>query len=300
MSNPSPSSLKQYIHRYGQLVCCLSAFWGAIPALAQAQAVPPSQAAPTQQSAEKNFEQGDMTRAIQQWSRDIKNGNDVVRALFNRSQTYILLKQYEFAVQDLNQLIQLQGDRTPADVFVVRGIALSEMNQIPAAIQSFNQAEKLQPSALVYSNRALAYQRNAQFPQALEDLKKAIQLAPTPFNRLNLANLQLQLGQFTQVVEGMNQLLTQEKSFFPAYLTRGIAYYNLGQYETAVRDFLFSLTILPDQPEAYYYTGLSFAKLNRRDDASQNLIRAADIYLRQNQPNSYHQVLKKMNELALQ
>lgn len=250
-------------------------------------------------SAEENFQQGNLTRAIQLWSRDIKNGTNGVVALFNRSQAYILLQQYDFAVQDLNQLIQLQGKNTPVQVFLVRGIALSELNKLPEAIQSFNQAEKLQPSPLVYNNRALAYQRLGNLPQALEDLSKSVRMAPTLINRVNLANLRLQLGQFTQTVKEMNQVLATNKLFFPAYLTRGIAYYNLGQYKTAILDFIFTLKISPDQPEAYYYAGLSFAKLNRKEDASQNLIRSAEIYLQRNQSSSYHQVLEKINELNL-
>ncbi|MBD2449349.1 tetratricopeptide repeat protein [Nostoc sp. FACHB-152] len=268
----------------------------------QAQ-TPPSTQQPVRNSslsAAENFQQGNLTRAIQQWSRDIKNRTNVVEALYNRSQAYILLKQYDFAVQDLNQIIQIQGKNTPVYVLIVRGIALTELNQLPEAIQSFNQAEKLQPSSLVYNNRALAYQRSGQMPQALEDLQKSVQLAPTLVNRLNLANLRIQLGQFKQVIEEMNQLIATEKSFFPAYLARGIAYYNLGQYENAIRDFILSLKIFPDQPEAYYYAGLSFAKLNRKEDASQNLIRSADLYLQHNQPNNYRQVLEKINELNLQ
>jgi tetratricopeptide (TPR) repeat protein len=251
-------------------------------------------------SAEENFHRGNLTHAIQQWSRDIRNGINVPGSLFNRSQTYILLKQYDFAVQDLNQIVQLQGKNTPDQVYIVRGIALNEMNQIPAAIQSFNEAEKIQPSPLVYTNRALAYQRAGKLDLALRDLTKAVQIAPTAISRLNLANLRIQLGQFTQVVAEMNQLISAEKSFFPSYLARGIAYYNLGKYNMAIQDCVDSLRIMQDQPEAYYYAGLSFAKLNRKEDAAQNLIRSADLYLKQNQSNSYHQVLEKMNELNLQ
>lgn len=255
---------------------------------------------PTPVSAAENFQRGNLTRAIQQWGQDIKQGSNVMPALLNRSQAYILLKQYDFAVQDLNQLIQIQGRNTPAEAFLIRGIALSELNRLPEAIQSFDQAEKLQPSPLVYNNRALAYERAGQLPQALTDLSKAVQMAPTPVSRLNLANIRIQMGQFKQVVEEMDQLVIKEKSFFPAYLTRGIAYYNLTQYENAIRDFILSLQILPDQPEAYYYAGLSFAKLNRKEDAIQNLIRSADLYLQQNQSSHYRRVLEKMNELNLQ
>jgi hypothetical protein len=57
---------------------------------------------------------------------------------------------------------------------------------------------------------------------------------------------------------------------------------------------------VPDLPEAYYYAGLAFAKLNQKQDAAQNLTRAADIYLRNNQASYYRQVLEKMTELNLQ
>jgi tetratricopeptide (TPR) repeat protein len=251
-------------------------------------------------SAEEHFKRGSVTRAIQIWSKDIKNGNDILRVLYNRSQAYVVIKQYESALQDLNQLIRLQGAKTSTGVYIIRGIALSELNRLPEAIEDFNQAERLESSYLIYANRGLAYQKLQQYPQALQDLSKSVKLAPTAIAKLNLANVRIKLNQFAEVIDEMNQLLDKEKVFFPAYMVRGIAYYNLGQYEASIRDCLYSLKIAPDQAEAYYYAGLSFAKLNRKEDAAQNLIRSADIYLRQNQADSYRQVLEKMSELNLQ
>jgi len=251
-------------------------------------------------SAEEHFRRGSITRAIQIWSNDIKNGKEIIKSLYNRSQAYIVLKQYDTALQDLNQLIKLQGVNTATQIYIIRGIALSEIGRLDEAIADFDQAEKLEPSYLVYSNRGLAYQRSQKYQKALADLLKSVQLSPTPIAKLNLANVRIQLGQFAEVLTEMNQILEKEKTFFPAYLVRSIANYNLGKYEAAIQDCLFTLKILPDQPEAYYYAGLSFAKLNRKEDAAQNLVRAADLYLRQNQSNNYRQVLEKMSELNLQ
>jgi tetratricopeptide (TPR) repeat protein len=258
----------------------------------------PPIAAPS--TPEEFFKQGSITRAIQLWSNDIRNGKELARSLYNRSQAYIVLKQYELALEDLNQLIKLQAINTPAQVYIIRGIALNELNRFNEAIEDFKQAERLQPSYLVYANRALAYQRSNQYNLALADLVKAVSISPTPITKLNLANVRIQLGQFAEVVNEMTALLAQDKTFFPAYLVRSIANYNLGKYEAAIQDCLFSLKIIPDQPEAYYYAGLSFAKLNRKEDASQNLIRSAELYLRQNQSQNYRQVLDKMSELNLQ
>lgn len=278
------------------LICSLS---GGYISNAQAQN-PAAETNSATISAEEHFRRGSITRAIQIWSSDIRNGKEMLRSLYNRSQAYIVLKQYDAALQDLNQLIKLQGVNTPTQVYIIRGIALSEIGRLDEAIADFNQAEKLEPSYLVYSNRGLAYQRSQKYQMALSDLLKSVQLSPTPIAKLNLANVRIQLGQFAEVLTEMNQILEKEKTFFPAYLVRSIANFNLGKYEAAIQDSLFTLKILPDQPEAYYYAGLSFAKLNRKEDAAQNLVRAADLYLRQNQANNYRQVLEKMSELNLQ
>jgi len=267
---------------------------------AQAPSSPTPVTNPANLSGEEQFKNGSLTAAIQAWSRDIKNGKELEKSLYNRSQAYILLRQYELALQDLNQLIKVQGVRTASQVYIVRGVALNELNRFNEAIEDFDQAEKLEPSVFVYTNRGIAYQRSGQLNKAFADLTKAAAFSPTPIAKLNLANVQIQLGQYTEVVNEMNQLLEKEKTFFPAYLVRSIGYYNLGQYEAAIRDCLFSLKIAPEQPEAYYYAGLSFAKLNRKDDASQNLVKAAELYLRLNQSNNYRQVLDKMSELNLQ
>ena len=251
-------------------------------------------------SPEENFRAGNVTRAIQQWSKDIKDGKNVTGNLYNRAQAYILIKQYNFALKDINEIIQREGQNTRPEIFIIQGIALGELNQLPQALNSFNQAEKINPTALVYSNRALIYQRLGKLNEALADLSQAVKLSPTPINQLNLANLRLQLSQFEAVISEMTKLIQQNKAFFPAYLTRGIAYYNLGRYEDAIKDFLFGLAITPDQPENYYYAGLSFEKLKQKKDALHNLTIAADLYLKQNQADNYQKVIDKMNELNLQ
>lgn len=154
-------------------------------------------------SAEEQFKRGNVTRAIQLWSRDIKNGTETVKSLYNRSQAYIVLRQYESALQDLNQLISIQGVKTPVQVYIVRGIALNELNRLAEAIEDFNQAEKLEPSIFVYTNRGLAYQRLGQLSKAIADLSQSVKLSPTPIAKLNLANVRVQIGQFTEVVDEM-------------------------------------------------------------------------------------------------
>lgn len=250
-------------------------------------------------TAHESFQSGNLTRAVQQWTQAIRANEDVVRSLFNRSQAFVMLNQYDFALRDINQVIDLEGPNTGADVFLIQGIILSNLDRLPEALDSFQQAESRQPSDLIYSNRALVYQRAEDYPAALVDMERAIELAPTPVNQLNLANLHVQMGEHERAIARLNQLLESDDTFFPAYLARGIAFHNLGEHQSALQDFLYTLTIAPNQPEARYYSGLSLATLGHQEEAAQSLIAAADLYLAQNQSDSYHQVLEKMAELGL-
>jgi tetratricopeptide (TPR) repeat protein len=290
-------------HRLRQAGSLLGFFVCSLAFSANAQTISPS---PTEspmttsaQTAVENFQNGQITRAVQQWNQEIRAGNDLIVNLFNRSQAYILLGQYDSALRDVNMIIALEGPAVETDVLLVQGIALSNLNKFSEALDSFGQVEQRSPSALVYSNRAVVYQRQGRLQEALADLSKAVELSPTAVNQLNLANLYIELGDFDQAVENMTQMIAADGNFFPAYLSRGIAHYHLEQYEEAVRDLLQTLTLSPHQAAARYYAGLSLAKLNYPEEAAQNLVMAADLYLQQDKADSYHQVLDIMAEMGL-
>ena len=215
-------------------------------------------------TAYENFQTGNLTRAVQQWTQAIRQEEDVVISLFNRSQAFVMLEQYDFALRDINEIIKLEGAAVKPEVFLMQGIVLGNLNRFSDALLSFDQAERQQPSALIYSNRALIHQRMGNLQDALSDMETAVDWAPTSVNHLNLANLHIQLESYEPAIERMTQLLAKDETFFPAYLTRGIARYNVGQYQAALQDFVYGLTIAPEQPEARYYAGLSLAQLEMR------------------------------------
>ena len=250
-------------------------------------------------SASESFQKGDITLAIQKWSKEIRASENVETALFHRSQAYIVLNQYEFALTDINKLILLQGKTPTAEALVVRGIAMTALNQLDEAIVSFNKAENLKPSTLIYSNRALAYQRAGQMDNAIADFQQALTIEPTLLNQINLSNAKIQAGDIETAAQEISEIIAHNPKFYPAYLNRGIAYHQLGKHELAIRDFIYSLNLGPAQAQAYYYAGLSLAELDHTQEAIDNLTRAADLYLQQGQPHLYHAILEKMDGLNL-
>ena len=253
----------------------------------------------SQQSASESFQNGDITLAIQKWSKEIRAGENIELALFHRAQAYIVLSQYEFASIDINKLLSLQGEAPTQEALVVKGIVMTALNQLDEAILSFNKAEKLKPSTLVYSNRALAYQRAGKLRHAIADFQKALTVEPTLLNQINLSNAKIQAGDIETAVQEMSEIITHNPKFYPAYLSRGIAYYHQDDHELAIRDFIYSLNLGPAQAQAYYYAGLSLVELDHTQEAIDNLTHAADLYLQQGHPHLYHAILEKMDDLNL-
>ena len=77
----------------------------------------------------------------------------------------------------LTEAIKL--DPKYATAYNNRGLAYSDLGQIPRAIQDFDQAIKLDPKdAEAYYNRGLAYLRLGQYARAIQDFDHAIRLDP--------------------------------------------------------------------------------------------------------------------------
>jgi tetratricopeptide (TPR) repeat protein len=74
-----------------------------------------------------------------------------------------------------------------------------------------------------------------------------------------------------------------------------IAYFNRGVYlidntedvDSAIKDFQTSISKKSDFADAYYYLGMSYAKINKKDEAIFNLQKASDLHLNSGQTEKY-------------
>lgn len=242
--------------------------------------------------AQQTFNSGHINAAIALWSQMINAGQDIQDGLYNRAQAFLLIRQFQLAYNDLNQLEVMQRPRVRSYTFLLRGIVLNELQNYPAALRDFNLAQKIDNNRLVFANRAVAYQRTGQLVQAEQDLLQAVRMDQSQANIHNLAAIQLSLGKFSDCVNNSSRVLSTYPSFYPAYTVRGMCFFRLGRLEDAVADFLRSTTLNPAQSVASQYLGLALISLGKPDQSRPFLLRAADLSLGENDQVRYQEVMK--------
>lgn len=98
-------------------------------------------------------------------------------ALALRGENYRLLAQYELALEDLDQAIEL--DSHYAWAIGSRGQVYVSLAQPDKALEDFNRAIMLDASdGWIFAHRALLYTLMNQFDQAIADFDQAVQLSP--------------------------------------------------------------------------------------------------------------------------
>ena len=164
------------------------------------------------------FEAGDYEEAIRRFSAALEEGEWLEEItgkyvlFFYRGTGWIILRQYQMALADLNQAIQINPQYTVA--YNNRGVAYFDLGQYEQAIADYDRAIQLDPQlAKAYTGRGVVHANLGQYEQAIADHERAIQLDP-------------------QLAE--------------AYTNRGIAYAILGQYKQAIADFRKVLEISQD------------------------------------------------------
>ena len=144
--------------------------------------------------------------------------------------------QYENAIQEFDQAIQLDPDHSKA--YYNRGISYFYLGQDQTAINDYTKAIQLNPDdADAYNNRGVSYENLGQYQTAINDYTKAIQLDPYDASAYYNRGISYSaLGQDQTAINDYTKAIQLDPYDAGAYYRRGIAYRNLGQYQTANAD----------------------------------------------------------------
>ena len=142
---------------------------------------------------------------------------------FGRAVSYTLVKNYDAAIEDLGTVISLNPEFALA--YFARATAYIEKGKVDES-----QKDK--------SNKSFGLDvEMINLKKALEDLDKVIELSPAlVYAYFNKGDIYLKKGDYTAAISCYTAAIEKRPDFGEAYYNRGIAYFQLGNMESGVKD----------------------------------------------------------------
>ncbi len=187
----------------------------------------------------------DALTAIKDYSAALDKGYKNPDIIYKRAKLYFERQIYDNALTDLTTLIT-QYQSKQYDVYVMRGVCYSQINQISNALKDFNKAITIAPNkAEAYYFRACEYlkQGKTKEPMAIKDFNKSIELEPNNYE---------------------------------AYIKRAIYFYDKQKYAESLEDLNKSIKIKPTA-EAFFYKGAVLYEMKKYNEACLELKKSAQM-----------------------
>lgn len=236
---------------------------------------------------------GDKIGALVDYNKSISIAPDRASNYVERGNYHLNHQEKSKALLDFNKAIELDSKHYKAYFF--RGRLKFENNDLSAALEDINQAISLvAPDPQLYNFRGTVYNHLKQFENALTDLNTSIQLNPndviTYLNRAEiyyaLEDLDASCQDYTtakalaleqkledaelykNMEESMSTFCDSSKASY--YYQRGVAFYNLQQYEKALKIYDAGLRQFPDNAMILSFKGNAHLALKDFTNATLN------------------------------
>ncbi len=169
----------------------------------------------------------------------------------------------EDKVQWLTKALQLQPNL--AEAYNDRGIANTQMGQLPQALNDFAQALSLNPNYVkAYNNRGNLHQKRGDLDKALQDYNKALALnANYALAYVNRGNVYQKKGLFDQALADYTKAIALKPDYAVPYINRGLLLETRLDHARALGDFQQAIKLKPDRAAAHHGRGYVF--LNQGD-----------------------------------
>jgi serine/threonine-protein kinase len=169
-----------------------------------------------------------------------------------------------------------------AHYFLQRASTQNQDDRPEEAIASYTQAIQWHPSSSAYFYRGIAHSQQQDLPAALDDLDRAIQLDPTMAQAYyERGNVWFELGDRQRAISDYTQVIRLTPNSPKAYVNRGTARAELGDEQGAVDDYTQAIQLDPTFPAAYLNRCLSRSNLKDHQEAIADCTQAINL-----QPNS--------------
>ena len=149
------------------------------------------------------------------------------------------------------------------------GFLLSELGRDQEALESFDQAIRLNPEdSAPYHNRGYALERLGRDQEALESYDQAIRLNPedsAPYH--NRGNALGNLGRDREALESYDQAIRLNPEFAGSHFCRGLTLAGLGRDQEAIESFDQAIRLNPEDSAPYHNRGYALERLGRDQEA---------------------------------
>ena len=190
---------------------------------------------------------------------------------------------YVLAIASICACAGQQPKKDPALAKATRTIGEAYMNQgdLTAALRELLEAEALNPEdPIVHNDLGLCYMLKNRMPDAVAHFKKAIDLKPgyAPA-RNNLGTAYLKMKEWDAAIEVFKEITQDLLYATPHYplSNLGLAYYQKGQYRTAMRYYKKALEVQPNFANALRGVGRTYLATNQGRLALKYLMRAVKV-----------------------
>ncbi len=220
--------------------------------------------------------QGDYSNAILSFGKFIQQyPSEYPTAYFQRGKTYLLLNQFQLAIQDLQQVIQL--DAVHKDAPYVLGKIFFQQKKHLEASKYLTISIQLNPNhALSYNDRGLVKCQLREYDDALNDFYQATQIDPTFAMAHNNAGAARYFKQ--DIAQPTSKDLREAKAWFTkaiqkdpslalAYRNRGAMHIFTKENEKALLDFEKAHQLNPHDAMIVFYLGVVYANQSKNQKA---------------------------------
>lgn len=207
---------------------------------------------------------------------DIQLGN-YPEAYLNLGLVYTALKNYADAEQSYRAALSQRQDYATA--WYNLGLLHMRQKQTEEALSSFRQAVKLNKRyATAWYNMGVLYAREERNEEAIKAYQEALRLRPKYINaHLNIAVRWSRVGQPQKAIDHYLKALSYDATYSNAWYNLALVYSEIKQYGDAVDALQQMLELEPNNVKALYRMGQTLRALGRDQEATEVLQHAVDI-----------------------